>query len=71
MAPLLKKTQTEGRTIIFIDESGISQRPHRVRTWSRHGATPVLQYKFNWDTVSAGAGITFDNGSSQLYKGTV
>src|SRR5205085_2753899 len=28
--PPLKKTQKEGRTIIFIDESGISQRPHRV-----------------------------------------
>ena len=46
----LKKAQKEGRTIIFIDESGISQRPHRVRTWSPRGETPVLQYNFNWDT---------------------
>jgi hypothetical protein len=27
-----KKALREGRTIIFIDESGLSERPHRVRT---------------------------------------
>lgn len=26
------------------DESGLSQRPHRVRTWAPRGQTPVLQY---------------------------
>jgi hypothetical protein len=30
-----------------------------VRTWSRRGETPVLQYNFNWDTLSVAAGITF------------
>src|SRR5207237_6865045 len=69
--PPLKKAQKEGRTIIFIDESGISQRPHRVRTWSPRGETPVLQYNFNWDTLSAVAGITFFNFYFRLYKGTV
>jgi len=47
--------------ILFIDESGISQRPHRVRTWSPCGETPVLPYKFNGDTLSAVAGIPFYN----------
>jgi hypothetical protein len=42
MARQFKKAQTEGHTIIFIDQSGISQRPDRVRTWSRHGETPIL-----------------------------
>jgi len=66
-----KKARQEGRTIIFIDESGISQRPHRVRTWSPRGETPVLQYNFNWDTLSAVAGITFYRFYFRLYKGTV
>ena len=39
-----KKAQKEGRTIVFIDESGLSQRPHRCRTWAPRGQTPVLQY---------------------------
>src|SRR5215467_7812917 len=51
--PAIKKALQEGPTILFIDESGISQRPHRVRTCSPRGETPVLQYNFNWDTLSA------------------
>jgi len=69
--PPSKKAQAEGRKIIFIDESGISQRPHRVRTWSRRGQTPILQYNFNWDTLSAVAGITFYHFYFRLYKGSV
>ena len=42
-----------------------------MRTWSRRGETPVLQYNFNWDTLSAAAGITFHNFYFRLYKGTV
>lgn len=49
----------------------MSQRPHRVRTWSRRGQTPILQYNFNWDTLSAVAGITFYNFYFRLYKGSV
>jgi transposase len=30
----LKKTRTEGHTIVFVDESGISQRPHRCPMWA-------------------------------------
>ena len=29
-----KKPKNEGRTIVFIDESGLSERPHRCRTWA-------------------------------------
>lgn len=42
-----------------------------MRTWSRRGQTPVLQYNFNWDTLSAVAGITFFNFYFRLYKGSV
>jgi DDE superfamily endonuclease len=43
-----KKARQEGRTIVFIDESGLSERPHRCRTWAPRGQTPVLQYHFDW-----------------------
>jgi len=36
----------------------VSERPQRVRTWAPRGQTPVLQYHFNWKTLSAAAGIT-------------
>ncbi|HLJ15061.1 MAG TPA: hypothetical protein VKV15_11230 [Bryobacteraceae bacterium] len=36
----LKKARREGRTIVFADESGVSQRPHRCRTWAIPGCTP-------------------------------
>ena len=49
----------------------MSQRPHRVRTWSRRGQTPILQYNFNWDKISAVAGITFYNFYFRLYKGSI
>ena len=51
LAGVKKKAKNEGRTIVFIDESGLSQRPHRCRTWAPRGQTPVLQYNFNWKTL--------------------
>ncbi len=56
---------------MFIDESGLSQRPHRCRTWSPKGQTPVLQYSFNWKTLSAVAGITWWNFYFQLHPGSI
>src|SRR3982750_687837 len=53
-----KKAENEDRTIVFIDESGLSQRPHRRRTWAPRGQTPVLQFHFNWKTLSVIAGVT-------------
>jgi transposase len=61
----------EKRTIIFIDESGLSERPHRVRTWAPRGQTPVLQYHFNWKVLAAAAGITWWNFYFRLYPGTI
>lgn len=56
---------------MFIDESGLSQRPHRCRTWSPRGQTPVLQYSFNWKTLSAMAGVTWWNFYFRLYPGSI
>jgi hypothetical protein len=45
VAKAKKKALKESRILVFIDESGLSQRPHRCRTWAPRGQTPILQYK--------------------------
>lgn len=56
---------------MFVDESGLSERPHRVRTWSPRGQTPVLQYSFNWQGLSALAGITIWHFYFRLFLGSI
>jgi transposase len=48
-----------GQTIVFVDKSGFSERPPRVRTWAPRGQIPVLQYGFSRHQLSAIAGVTF------------
>jgi hypothetical protein len=60
-----------GQTIVFVDESGLSERPHRCRTWAPRGQTAVLQYHFNWKWLSAMAGVTWWNFYFRLFPGTV
>jgi transposase len=55
----------------LIDESGLSTRPHKVRTWSPRGQTPVLQHHFNWKSLSVIAGITFYNFYFQLHDKSI
>ncbi len=59
MARAKKKARAERRCIVFIDESGMSTRPHRVRTWGRRGQTPILRELFSWKRISLIAGITW------------
>ena len=66
-----KKFTAERRLIVFIDESGLSERPTRVRTWAPKGCTPVVQFHFNWKHVSAVAGLTRSNCLFRLYDGAV
>jgi len=61
----------QGRTIVFLDESGMSERPTRTRTWAPLGKTPALQYHFNWRQLTAMAGITWRRIYSWLFPGTV
>jgi transposase len=49
----------------------LSERPHRCRTWAPRGQTPVLQYHFRWQTLSAMAGITWRRFYFQLFAGAV
>src|SRR6476469_10830114 len=66
-----KKALQQRRTVVFVDESGLSERPHRSRTWAPKGQTPVLQYHFNWKTLSAMAGVTWWNFYFRLYPGRI
>ena len=66
-----KKALKEGRILVFIDESGLSQRPHRCRTWAPRGQTPILQYNFNWKTLSVAAGLTLWNFYFRIYAGAI
>lgn len=57
--------------IVFIDESGISERPTRVRTWALKGQTPVIQFHFNWNHISVIAGLSQNQCVFRLYDGSV
>ena len=66
-----KKAQREGRVIVFVDESGISERPARVRTWAPKGCTPIVQSHFNWNHASVIAGLTRTNCLFRLHEGSI
>jgi transposase len=57
--------------IVFIDESGLSERPCRARTWAPRGETPVLQYSFSWKQLSVIAGVTWWRFYFRLFSGTI
>jgi transposase len=59
LAGAKKNARAQGRTIVFVDESGLSERPTRVKTWAPKGCTPTLQYSFNWKQLSLIAGASF------------
>lgn len=71
LARAQKKCCAERRLIVFIDESGLSERPTRVRTWAPRGCTPVIQFHFNWKHVSAVAGLTRTNFMFRLHDGAI
>jgi transposase len=54
-----KKSKREGRTIVFIDESGLSEKCPVTRTWAPKGHTPVIQQSFTWEQMSAIAGLSW------------
>ena len=68
---LVAEAQQEQRTIVFVDESGFSQRPARKRTWAPRGQTPVLEFNFNWKRISAIAGVSFYELWFALHQGTI
>ncbi len=45
--------------ILFLDESGVSQRPSIRRTWAPRGQTPLLIHAFNWKKLSVSVALGF------------
>ena len=71
MARAKKIAARQGRVIVFIDESGPSERPCRARTWAPKGQTPVLQYSFSWKQLSVIAGISYWRFYFRLFSGSI
>lgn len=71
MAGAKKKARRQGRLIVFVDESGLSTRPTRVRTWAPRGQTPVLQETFNWKSLSVIGGLVLWRFYFQIYPGSI
>lgn len=70
--PKLKETaRREGRTIVFVDESGLSQKPAAKNTRAPEGETPVLELNFNWKKLSVIGGITIKSLYFQLHEASV
>ena len=55
--------------IVFLDESGISQKPPVRRTWAPRGKTPILQHAFNWKKLSICSAVAYrwDGRRSRLF----
>jgi hypothetical protein len=58
LACAAKKAVTEGRTILFVDESAFYLLPGVVRTWAPVGETPLLRCKLTRDHYSVISAIT-------------
>jgi transposase len=71
VASAKKSAARQGRVIVFIDESGLSERPCRARTWSPRGQTPILQYSFTWKQLSVIAGVSFWRFYFRLFPGAI
>lgn len=71
LAGVKKKARREGRTIVFVDESGLSERPSVVRTWAPVGQTPQLHFSFTWKQLSVIAGVTWRRFYFRLHPGTI
>lgn len=54
-----------------MDESGLSERPTRVRTWALKGQTPVIQFHFNWKQLSVIAGLSLRQCVFRLHEGAI
>lgn len=67
----LEKNPPRRRTIVFVDETGVSERPHCCRTWTLRGQTPIVHYIFNWNPVVSESGLTFEDLYFRLYQGTI
>lgn len=60
LAGCKKNAAAQAATLVFIDESGFSERPSVQRTWAPRGQTPVLRHRFGrWKHLSAIGAATY------------
>lgn len=57
--------------MVFIDETGISTRPHRVRTWAPRGKTPVLRETFGWKSLSIIGALSAGRFLFRIHPGSI
>jgi DDE superfamily endonuclease len=64
-----KNAKNQRAWVVFLDESGISQKPPIRRTWAPRGKTPVVRYPFNWKRLSICSAIAYhwDGRRSRLF----
>ncbi len=60
MAAAEKGALKEGRTILFVDQSGFYLLPCVVRTYAPVGQTPVLREQLSRDHLSVISGISLE-----------
>jgi transposase len=58
LAPDQKKAVAEGRTVVFVDQSGFYLLPGKMRTYAPVGQTPIIRVPLSRDHLSAMGGIT-------------
>ena len=68
---LKKKRRRERRTIVFIDESGLSEKCPVTRTWAPKGHTPIIQQSFTWKQMSAVAGLSWWRFYFRFFDGAI
>ena len=71
LAGAKKKSRRERRTIVFIDESGLSEKCPVTRTWGLKGRTPIIQQSFTWKQMSAIAGLSWWRFYFRFFDGAV
>lgn len=60
MAGSKKNAARRGATIVFVDESGFSERPSIQRSWAPRGQTPFLSHRFgHWQNLSAIGAVAY------------
>lgn len=57
--------------IVFIDETGVSTKPHRVRTWAPRGETPVIRETFGWKSLSVIGAISLWRIMFRIHPGAI
>ena len=68
---IAREAKAEGRTLVFVDESGLSQKPARKSTWAPETQTPVLEFNFAWKKLPVIGGLTLKSIYFQLHESSI